>query len=112
MAKERRTSTAEQKAAIFRRHLIHGVPVSDLCEGHGINPTVFFRWQKTLLGNAAQAFGRRTDARERSLQQKLDHVDFKHVRLVCSFRASQDPFCHDTRQASQSVAGCGRQAPR
>ena len=44
--KKRRSFTAEQKAAILRRHHIDKVPVSQLCEEAGLQPSVFYYWQK------------------------------------------------------------------
>jgi transposase-like protein len=41
MEKPRRTDTPEQKASILREHLIERTPVSDLCDKHGIHPTLF-----------------------------------------------------------------------
>ena len=49
MTKPRKHYAAEQKLALLRRHLIDRVPVSDLCEEHGLQPTVFYRWQKDLF---------------------------------------------------------------
>ena len=53
-------------------------PVSDLCDQHGIHPTMFYRWQKEFFENAAAAFEPRSrraaDANERRialLEQKL-----------------------------------------
>ena len=48
MKKERRQYTAEEKVAILRRHLLDKVPVSDLCEELGLQPTVFYRSQKSF----------------------------------------------------------------
>ena len=59
MAKQRRTFTAEEEVSILRRHLLDGVAVSDLCDEHGLNPTVFYRWQKAFFENGAAAFERR-----------------------------------------------------
>jgi|SRR5580704_15348724 transposase len=56
MRKERNHYTAEEKATIPRRHLLDKVPVSDLCEENGLQPAVFYRWQKELFENAASAF--------------------------------------------------------
>jgi len=39
MRKERKHYTAEEKVAILRRHLLDKVPVSDLCEELGLQPT-------------------------------------------------------------------------
>lgn len=49
--KKRRSFTAEQKAAILRRHHIDKVPVSQLCEEAGLQPSVFYYWQKQAFGN-------------------------------------------------------------
>ena len=56
MRKERKHYTAEEKVAILRHHLLDKVPVSDLCEERGLQPTVFYRWQKEFFENGAAAF--------------------------------------------------------
>ncbi len=43
MKKQRKHYTPEQKVAILRRHLIDKVPVSDLCDEHQLQPTVFYQ---------------------------------------------------------------------
>ena len=57
MAKRRHFS-AEQKLDILRRHLLEGVPVSDLCDEHDLNPNLFYRWQKQLFEHGAAAVER------------------------------------------------------
>jgi hypothetical protein len=39
-----------------RRHLLDKVPVSDLCDELGLQPTVFYRWQKEFFQNGAATF--------------------------------------------------------
>jgi transposase-like protein len=56
MRSEPKRYTAEEKAAILRRHLLDKVPVSQLCEENGLQPTVFYRWQKEFFENGAAAF--------------------------------------------------------
>ncbi len=46
MAKTRRTFSPEEKVRILRQHLIEGVSVADVCDRHGLRPTVLYRWQK------------------------------------------------------------------
>jgi transposase len=41
MEQRRKHYTPEEKVAILRRHLVEGVPNSDLCEESGLQPTVF-----------------------------------------------------------------------
>jgi transposase-like protein len=73
MRKERKHYTAEEKVAILRRHLLEKVPVSDLCEEHGLQPTVFYRWQKEFFENGVSAF----QAKERPIRQ----VEEKQKRI-------------------------------
>lgn len=56
MTKQRKRFTAEQKAAIVRRHLVDRQPIADVCEEHGIPPTVFYRWQKQVFDGLAGLF--------------------------------------------------------
>jgi transposase-like protein len=86
-AKRRRHFTGQEKVAILRRHLVDKVPVSDLCEEHGIHPTLFYRWQKDWFEQGAVVFDaprgrarndRQEDAAARritALQEKLRRKD-------------------------------------
>ena len=49
MPKKRKQYSPEEKVSILRRHLLDGVPVSDLCDGHGIHPTMFYKWQEGVF---------------------------------------------------------------
>jgi transposase-like protein len=76
--KTRKRFTALEKVAILRLHLLEHTPVSDLCDQHGIHPTMFYRWQKEFFENGSAALElrsrRASDAKDRQialLQQKL-----------------------------------------
>ena len=56
MKRQRKHYTPEEKVAILRRHLVDEVPISDLCDELGLQPTVFYRWQKEFFENGAAAF--------------------------------------------------------
>jgi len=77
MGETRKRLTAEEKVAILRKHFLEKVPVSTLCEEHGLNPTVFYRWQKEFFENGAAAFERRPEGRERKLEEKVEHLQAK-----------------------------------
>jgi transposase-like protein len=66
---KRKRFTPEQKVAIVRRHLLEGVPVSDLCDELGIHATQYYNWQKQLFENAAPAFERRLNQANRRRQE-------------------------------------------
>jgi transposase len=79
MKKERKQYTANEKVAILRRHLLDKVPVSDLCEEHRLQPTVFYRWQKEFFENGATAFqGKERPARQvEEKQKRIDYLERK-----------------------------------
>ena len=68
--KKRRKFTPEEIMAILRKHLLDKVPVSEVCDEHGLNPTVFYRWQKQLFEQGSAAFERHDDGRARKLAQE------------------------------------------
>jgi transposase len=64
---KRRQFTAAQKAQIVRRHLVDKVPVSELCEEHNLQPSVFYGWRNQLFENASAALEKR--GRGRSVEE-------------------------------------------
>jgi transposase-like protein len=74
MSRERKNYTPEGKVAVLKRHLVEKVPVSDLCDELGLNPTVFYGWQKQLFENGAAAF-------EKARRHQADRRDEKIERL-------------------------------
>ena len=56
MKKQRKHYTPDEKVAILRRHLLEKEPISKLCDELGLQPTVFYRWQKEFFANGAAAF--------------------------------------------------------
>jgi transposase len=53
--RSRRHFTTEQKVEILRRHMVDKVPASDLCNELGIQPSVFYQWQRQVHDNLAGA---------------------------------------------------------
>jgi len=80
MRKGRKHYTGEEKVAILRRHLLDKVPVSDLCDELGLQPTVFYRWQKEFH----QAEQQRIEFLEKKIQTKdevLAELMAEHIAL-------------------------------
>ena len=50
MKKQRKHYKPEEKVTILRRDLLENEPISKLCDEIGLQPTVFFRWQKEFGG--------------------------------------------------------------
>jgi transposase-like protein len=59
----RRHYSPEEKVRVLRQHLLEGIPISEVCEKEGINPTLFYQWQKTFFENGAAAFARQPHSR-------------------------------------------------
>lgn len=84
MGRPRKHYSGAEKMAILREHLIEHVPISEVCAKHGLQPTVFYQWQKKLFEGGAAVFesaraGRpKTDAaakRIEALEAKLREKD-------------------------------------
>lgn len=56
MPRERRNFSGAEKIAILREHLIEKAPISEVCEKHGVQPTLFYAWQKKLFEEGAAVF--------------------------------------------------------
>ena len=75
MKKQRKHYTPEEKIAILRRHLLEQVPISELCKKHGLQPTLFCRWQKDVFDNGAAAFQLKARPRHSPEQERIDYLE-------------------------------------
>ena len=80
MTRKRKQYTGEKKLAILRKHLLEGVAVSDICDEHGLQPTVFYRWQKQLFEEGAVVFRRQNDTEAKKLQRQVTQLEEKLVK--------------------------------
>jgi len=80
MARKRKQYTGEEKLAILRKHLLEGVAVSDICDEHDLQPTVFYRWQKQLFEEGAVVFRRPNDREAKKLQRQVIQLEEKLVK--------------------------------
>ena len=74
MTKKRNHRSPEEKAALLRRHHVDKVPVTTICEEAGLQPSVFYQWQRELFARAAHVLGNAppggATSRERELEKK------------------------------------------
>lgn len=77
---QRRRFTAQEKVAILRQHFIEKMPVSEVCDKNGLNPTVFYRWQKEFFEKGAVIFEARDERPSRQLQERVEKLQAKLVR--------------------------------
>jgi transposase-like protein len=79
--RSRRQYTTEQKVEVLRRHMVDKVPVSDLCNELGIQPSVFYQWQRQVHDNLAGALTNPAAAgpskREKQLTARVAELEAK-----------------------------------
>jgi transposase-like protein len=75
MKQKRKHYSAEEKVVILRKHLVDKVAVSELCEAYGLQPTVFYRWQKVFFENGAQAFQRDGDRQTAQFKGRITELE-------------------------------------
>ena len=72
MKNKRKRFTAQEKVKILRLHLIEKQTVSDICDRHGLNPNVFYSWQKQFFEQGAAAFEKAGNGRKDNQAKKLE----------------------------------------
>ena len=77
MKKKRKQYNGKEKVTIIRKHLLEGVAVSEVCEEYGIQPSVFYRWQKTLFEQGSQVFERGRDSQVNQQQRQIADLQEK-----------------------------------
>ena len=77
MKKTRKHYTAEEKVAILRRHLLEDEQISKLCDEQGLQPTMFYRWQKEFFENGAAAFEAKARVSRQPEQDRIQYLEKK-----------------------------------
>lgn len=54
---------------------MEGVPISNLCDEMGLQPTVFNRWRKEVFENGAAAFQQRGRTKRQAEQKRIAHLE-------------------------------------
>jgi len=77
MKKTRNHYSPDEKVAILRRHLLDQEPISKLCDELGLQPTVFYRWQKEFFENGAAAFQTKVRSNHQPEQERIEYLEGK-----------------------------------
>lgn len=56
MPRPRKQFAAEEKVSIPRRHFLEKIPISTVCQCAGIQPSLFYQWQKQFFENGVASF--------------------------------------------------------
>lgn len=81
MTKTRRKFTAEQKAAIVRRHLKDKEPISSIAEELSIQPTQIHQWVALALEQVERAFEKSVKSEKVSQRAQAKINDLKDQRI-------------------------------
>ena len=77
MEKQRKHFTAVDKVKLLRRHSVEKVPVSQVCDQAGIQPTQFYRWQQIFFENGTAAFERPGRPKSSADEQRITFLESK-----------------------------------
>jgi len=77
MKKSRKHYSPAEKVAALRRHLLEKEPISKLCDELGLQPTVFYRWQKEFFENGAAAFEQKVRPNHSADQERIGYLEKK-----------------------------------
>ena len=77
MKKSRKHYSPAEKVAALRRHLLEKEPISKLCDEVGLQPTVFYRWQKAFFENGAAAFEQKVRPNHSADQERIAYLEKK-----------------------------------
>src|ERR1039457_3313905 len=77
MKRQRKHYTPEEKVAILRRHFLDKEPISKPCDELGLQPTVFYRWQKEFFENGASAFEQKARPNHSEEQERIAYLEKK-----------------------------------
>jgi hypothetical protein len=84
LAKARTHRSAEEKAALLRRHHVDEVPVTTICEEAGLQPSVSYHWQRELFARAARVLDNvpreRASSREQQPEKELVAAEARLAR--------------------------------
>ena len=72
MSGERKSISGPDKLAILKQYLVEKIPISDLCDQHGLQPSQIYYWQAQLFEHGASVFERKS-GRPSSVETAKDH---------------------------------------
>jgi len=78
--KKRKKFTAEEKIVILKKHLLERKAVSDLCDEHGIHPTMFYRWQDKFFMDGASVFEKSNEKPGVQMTRRVTQLEDKLQR--------------------------------
>jgi transposase-like protein len=78
--KSRKVYQPDEKVTIIRQHLLEGVPISDLCDKFGMQPTQYYAWQRQFFENGGLVFSQhkgKQRAQKNRYEKKISQLEEK-----------------------------------
>jgi transposase len=72
MNRQRKKVPGPEKLAILKRYLVEKVPISDLCDQNGLQPSQIYRWQTQLFEQGAGVFERKPGRQAQLVESTKD----------------------------------------
>lgn len=69
---KRKNYSADEKVRLLKEHLVERVAVSEICQRTGLNPNVFYNWQKQFFDNGTAAFTEKSSKRNAYPNKQLE----------------------------------------
>ncbi len=70
----------KERSAVKITEMLEQEPVSKLCDELGLQPTVFYRWQKEFFENGAAAFQTKSRTDHQAEQERIEYLEKKIQR--------------------------------
>ena len=72
MPQKRNRLPGPGKIAIVKRYLVERVPISDLCDEYGLQPSQIYRWQAAIFEHSADVFDLRKARQGKAAESAKD----------------------------------------
>jgi transposase len=77
MSTKRRRYSATEKMAALRKHFVENIPVSNICDELGIQPGLFYDWQRVLFSSSEQVFNQKAENGMTRHSQEITQLETK-----------------------------------
>ena len=82
MSRERKTLAGPEKLAILKRYLVDKVPISNLCDEYGLQPSQVYYWQAQLFEHGASIFKRKPGRQSQAESAKDRTISQLQLKLA------------------------------
>jgi transposase len=100
MTQKRKRLSGPEKIAIVKRYLVERVPISDLCDEYGLQPSQIYRWQAAIFEHGADVFDLKKGRHAKAVESAKDARIAKLEEAGCPRRSDRSRRPHRRRGSS------------